>query len=149
MATTIEQVKRKDVAAPPAATDVPAAREVYLIPAVDVLEGPQGITLHADMPGVERSGLTVEVEGDTLARGYQPTADALEQLDTDRHLQCAQLLAHHGLRQAQQACRGRRAAGAHHGAENLDLARTELQIVHNTLQWVDHSYGIQIYRVAA
>lgn len=66
MATTMEQVKRKDVAAPPAATDVPAAREVYLIPAVDVLEGPQGITLHADMPGVERSGLTVEVEGDTL-----------------------------------------------------------------------------------
>lgn len=66
MATTMEQVKCKDIAPPPAAADAPAAREVYLIPAVDVLEGPQGITLYADMPGVDRSGLTVEVEGDTL-----------------------------------------------------------------------------------
>lgn len=66
MATTMEHLKRKDVAPPPSQAGAPAEREVYLIPAVDVLEDSQGITLHADMPGVDHTGLTVEVEGDTL-----------------------------------------------------------------------------------
>jgi len=66
MATTIQTTKRKDTA--PSATEarVPAEREIFLFPPIDVIEDGQGITLYADMPGVDREGLTVEVEGDTL-----------------------------------------------------------------------------------
>jgi HSP20 family protein len=37
-----------------------------LRPAVDVYETAEGITLHADMPGVSRENLSVEVESDSL-----------------------------------------------------------------------------------
>lgn len=67
MATTMEHAKRKDIAPPPAPeARVPAEREIFLLPTVDVVEDGQGLTLYADMPGVDRDGLTVEVEGDTL-----------------------------------------------------------------------------------
>jgi HSP20 family protein len=42
-------------------TDRPA-----LLPAVDVFEDAHGITLVADMPGADRDGLAIEVDGDTL-----------------------------------------------------------------------------------
>lgn len=67
MATTMETAKRKDVAARPASEPrAPAEREIFLLPPIDVVEDGQGLTLYADMPGVDREGLTVEVEGDTL-----------------------------------------------------------------------------------
>jgi HSP20 family protein len=45
----------------------PVERErVYVQPAVDVLEDAMGITLYADLPGVNVEGLDVRVEGDTL-----------------------------------------------------------------------------------
>ncbi len=37
-----------------------------LPPAVDIVEDADGITLHADMPGVPRDALQVHVDGDTL-----------------------------------------------------------------------------------
>src|SRR4051812_38928970 len=37
------------------------------LPAVDIFEDPNGITLVADMPGVPRERLDVQVHGDTLA----------------------------------------------------------------------------------
>lgn len=37
-----------------------------LLPAVDVVEDPNGITLYADLPGVSRERLAVEVEDDAL-----------------------------------------------------------------------------------
>lgn len=67
MATTMETAKRKAVE--PQATAgarAPAEREIFLLPPIDVVEDGQGLTLYADMPGVDRDGLTVEVEGDTL-----------------------------------------------------------------------------------
>lgn len=74
MEATIETAKRKDVApqaasretAERAAARQPAEREVFLLPPVDVVEDGNAITLYADMPGVDKDGLTVEVEGDTL-----------------------------------------------------------------------------------
>jgi HSP20 family protein len=39
---------------------------LFVQPAVDVLEDAQGITLYADLPGVNVEGLDVRVEGDTL-----------------------------------------------------------------------------------
>lgn len=37
-----------------------------LLPAVDVVETQDGITLHADMPGVSRDGLDIQVEAGSL-----------------------------------------------------------------------------------
>ena len=43
----------------------PTARRA-LAPAVDIVEDADGITLRADMPGVPRDALQVQVDGDTL-----------------------------------------------------------------------------------
>lgn len=40
--------------------------EVALMPPVDVVEDAQGITLYADMPGVPKDKLNLQVEADTL-----------------------------------------------------------------------------------
>ena len=37
-----------------------------LLPPVDVVEDPNGITLYADLPGVPRDKLSLHVDGDTL-----------------------------------------------------------------------------------
>jgi HSP20 family protein len=53
-------------AATQAATD--AAREqATLLPPVDVIEDAGGITLRADLPGVPKDRLSLQVEGDTLS----------------------------------------------------------------------------------
>lgn len=44
----------------------PQNKERTMRPAVDIFEDKQGITLHADMPGVSRERLDIQVEGDTL-----------------------------------------------------------------------------------
>jgi hypothetical protein len=43
-----------------------ATGEAFLQPAVDVIEDARGITVLADVPGVNAEGLDVHVEGDTL-----------------------------------------------------------------------------------
>ncbi len=40
--------------------------EVYMRPAVDIFENAEGITLSADLPGVSRDRLSVQVEGNAL-----------------------------------------------------------------------------------
>lgn len=40
--------------------------EAALLPQVDVIEDPNGITLYADLPGVAKDKLDIRVEGDTL-----------------------------------------------------------------------------------
>ena len=47
-------------------TETPARPEAALLPPVDVIEDASGITLYADMPGVPRERLHLQVEGDTL-----------------------------------------------------------------------------------
>lgn len=42
------------------------ASENVLLPPVDVIEDAAGITLYADLPGVSKEGLQLEVEGETL-----------------------------------------------------------------------------------
>ncbi|HXS53383.1 MAG TPA: Hsp20/alpha crystallin family protein [Usitatibacter sp.] len=44
------------------AGDAPA-----LVPPVDIVENENGITLKADLPGVSKEGLSIHVDGDTLA----------------------------------------------------------------------------------
>lgn len=52
----------------------------YLVPRVDVLEDPAGITLLADLPGVGKDGLELKVEGTSL------TLEGSIQLDTPQNL---------------------------------------------------------------
>ena len=68
--TTIQTTKDngKDIVAQQV-KNLPATeqRELHLQPAVDILEDATGFSLYADLPGVDKDGLTVRVEGDTLA----------------------------------------------------------------------------------
>lgn len=42
------------------------AQATPLVPAVDIWEDAQGITLEADMPGVAKDNLSIGIDGDTL-----------------------------------------------------------------------------------
>ena len=65
MATTVATTPGKDITKE--TSRAPTDREkVYLQPPVDIIEDSRGITLHADLPGVDVKGLGVQVEGDTL-----------------------------------------------------------------------------------
>ena len=44
----------------------PRREEAALLPAVDVIEDAQGITLYADLPGVPKERLSLQVEAGTL-----------------------------------------------------------------------------------
>ncbi|MFZ5654197.1 MAG: Hsp20/alpha crystallin family protein [Pseudomonadota bacterium] len=46
--------------------DAPRGREAALLPPVDVIEDPAGITLYADLPGVPRDKLDLQIDADTL-----------------------------------------------------------------------------------
>ena len=59
---TVNPASRENAAAAKPASDLPA-----LVPAVDVFEDANGITLKADLPGVSKENLNVRVEGDQLA----------------------------------------------------------------------------------
>lgn len=46
--------------------DPPAQAEAALLPPVDVIEDVNGITLYADLPGVPKEKLSLQVEAETL-----------------------------------------------------------------------------------
>lgn len=48
------------------ATEKPASETATLLPPVDVIEDAEGITLWADLPGVAKEKLHIQVEADTL-----------------------------------------------------------------------------------
>ena len=57
-----------------------------LAPAVDIAEGASGITLFADMPGVSKERLTIQVEGDNLTiegRAQIDVPDSIELLHSE------------------------------------------------------------------
>lgn len=54
-----------DTVTPAAQTSAPAV-EAALLPPVDVIEDAAGITLYADLPGVPKERLHLQVEADTL-----------------------------------------------------------------------------------
>ena len=49
------------------ASQGPSRDETVLLPPVDVVEDPTGITLYADLPGVSKDKLQLRVEGDQLS----------------------------------------------------------------------------------
>ena len=58
--------ERRDVAQEAPRQESNERDRLFVQPAVDILEDAQGITLYADLPGVNVEGLDVRVEGDTL-----------------------------------------------------------------------------------
>ncbi len=56
----------RDQTAAPAGSTGPERPEPALLPPVDVIEDPTGITLYADMPGVPKDRVQLRVDGDQL-----------------------------------------------------------------------------------
>ncbi|MDX5362962.1 MAG: Hsp20/alpha crystallin family protein [Pseudazoarcus pumilus] len=59
-------------------TTAPAADEPALQPRVDIFEDTGGITLRADLPGVPKDRLAIDVDGDTLRIEGEVVLDAPE-----------------------------------------------------------------------
>jgi|SRR6185295_1481893 len=55
-----------DMTQPSNNRETTAAESPAMIPAVDVLENENGITVRADLPGVSRESLHIRVDGETL-----------------------------------------------------------------------------------
>lgn len=55
--------------------------EAALLPAVDVIEDISGITLYADLPGVPKNKLSLEVEADTLTIEGEIALDVSEGME--------------------------------------------------------------------
>jgi len=55
-----------DMTQPSSNRETAAAEAPAMIPAVDVLENENGITVRADLPGVSRESLHIRVDGETL-----------------------------------------------------------------------------------
>jgi HSP20 family protein len=61
--------------------ETPAREQPALLPPVDVVEDPSGITLYADLPGVPKDKLNLRIEADTLTLEGEvslPTPEGLQ-----------------------------------------------------------------------
>lgn len=58
-----------------------ARSQATMMPPVDVVEDPTGITLFADLPGVPRDKLNLHVEGDTLSIEGEVSLDVPEGME--------------------------------------------------------------------
>ena len=70
-----------DMKQPVARADSGSAEAAALMPAVDVLEDENGITVKADLPGVSKDTLSVRVDGETL------TIEGIVNLGEAQHLE--------------------------------------------------------------
>jgi len=59
----------------------PARSQATMMPPVDVVEDPTGITLFADLPGVPKEKLNLHVEGDTLSIEGEVSLDMPEGME--------------------------------------------------------------------
>jgi HSP20 family molecular chaperone IbpA len=58
-----------------------AGNDAALLPPVDVMEDAQGITLYADLPGVPKEKLNLQLEGDTLTIEGEVSIDTPEGME--------------------------------------------------------------------
>jgi len=56
--------------------------EMALLPPVDVIEDAGGITLYADLPGVPKDKLNLQIEGDTLTIEGEVSLDVPEGMES-------------------------------------------------------------------
>lgn len=61
--------------------DTPAS-DMALLPPVDVIEDAGGITLYADLPGVPKDRLNLQIEGDTLTIEGEVSLEAPEGMES-------------------------------------------------------------------
>ncbi|QJP71200.1 Hsp20/alpha crystallin family protein [Burkholderia glumae] len=75
-------------AAPEASARREPARSLVVTPAVDIVEDAQGVTLRADLPGVEKAGLDLRVQDARLtidARAELPETPGLREQHAEWH----------------------------------------------------------------
>ena len=65
-ASNASNARRQDVAQQQQSQAAAERERAFVQPAVDIIEDSHGLTLLADLPGVNAEGLNVHVEGDTL-----------------------------------------------------------------------------------
>ena len=58
------------------------ASDMALLPPVDVIEDAGGITLYADLPGVPKDKLNLQIEGDTLTIEGEVSLDVPEGMES-------------------------------------------------------------------
>jgi HSP20 family protein len=64
--TEVPKTERASQREEPARTDTTRRGDAALMPPVDVIEDGTGITLRADLPGVPKDKLSLQIEADTL-----------------------------------------------------------------------------------
>ncbi len=64
--TAVSKTDRASATEATARTEMARNSDAALMPSVDVIEDSTGITLHADLPGVPKDKLSLQVEADTL-----------------------------------------------------------------------------------
>jgi HSP20 family protein len=62
-------------------TNEPAYNEQAMLPPVEVVEDAGGITLYADLPGVSKDKLNLQIEADTLTIEAEMTLDMSEGME--------------------------------------------------------------------
>lgn len=75
------QVSKKEESRPAPRSEREGREGLTLMPPVDVLEDANGITLYADMPGVPKDKLELQVETDTLTIEGEVALDVPEGMD--------------------------------------------------------------------
>lgn len=99
-------------------------RDAALTPPVDVYEDSNGITLHADLPGVSREGLKLHVEADTLTIEAQSSVVTPEGLQSS-HTEVALGRFHRVFTLSKELDTQRVAAELAHGVLTLRIPKAE------------------------
>ncbi|AHI98731.1 heat-shock protein Hsp20 [Vibrio alginolyticus] len=66
----------------PAESAAEVKSELALLPSVDIYEDAKNITLKADLPGVSKEGLSIELDGETLTIEARLNTDMPESMTT-------------------------------------------------------------------
>jgi HSP20 family protein len=95
-----------------------------LVPLVDVIEDANGITLHADMPGVPKDRLDVNIDADTLTISGE-VAFTLDPKMEARHVEVALPRYRRSFTLGQELDRSRIAAELKNGVLKLAIPKSE------------------------
>jgi HSP20 family protein len=115
----------RSVADPGAAAEGPAAGQLeHLTPLIDIHEGPDGLVLEADLPGVTDEGLTVQLEDNVLSLYATPQRPAFEGARIV-HEECRPGAFVRSFILSDEVDRGRISAELKNGVLRIDLPRAE------------------------
>lgn len=112
-----------EAAAPPPLPDRPP-QSGYQTPLIDIHDGPEGLILEADLPGVTEQGVTIQLEDNVLSLQAQagcPVPDGARPL----HQEYQPGVFHRSFILSDEVARGRIIAELNNGVLRLTLPRAE------------------------